>query len=217
MQGLDLRDGVTGLVVLARRDLHALWQQVSDAAQAQTALHDILPALIDTYGAAAATLAADWYDEARAKADIAGRFTAIPADITETGVHALVGWATQTASDFTAFQSLIEGGTQRRIANFSRGTVMGSAVQDPKARGWQRVGDGECAFCAEIIARGNVYQSEDTATFGAHDHCMCSAVPAWGGRPVPVKPYTPSLKFRSDEARAAQNKRTREWLKGVGH
>lgn len=208
MQGLDLRDGVRGLTIHARRDLSKLWRQVSEAAAAEVALHDVLPALIDTYGAAAATLAADWYDTAREKADVAGRFRAIPADIRDTGAHALIGWALTEATDYQAFQTLVEGGMDRRIANFSRGTITGSSVADPKARGWQRVGTGECSFCRMLIARGAVY-SEATADFASHDHCHCSAVPAWNGRPVPVKPYTPSNRDTTDADRA----RVREYLR----
>lgn len=207
MQGLDLRDGVSGIVIHARRDLNSLWHQVSDAAAARVALHDILPALIDTYGAAAATLAADWYDEARAKAGVGGRFTAIPADIQDTGAHALIGWALTEAHDYTTFRTLIEGGVERRVANFSRLTVTGSAVADPKARGWQRVGSGECHFCAMLIGRGAVY-SEATADFAAHDHCRCSAVAVWTGHALPVKPYTPTTRNVTDADRA----RVREWI-----
>lgn len=207
MQGLDLRDGVSGLVVHARRDLNHLWQQVSEAAAAEVALRDILPALIDTYGAAAATLAADWYDEARAKAGIAGRFTAIPADIRDTGAQALIGWALDEAQDYTTFRTLVEGGTERRIANFSRLTVTTSAVEDPKAVGWQRVGSGECTWCRMLISRGFVY-TESTANFAAHDHCRCSAVPAWGGRAHPVKPFTPSLRGTSK----ADQQRAKAWI-----
>lgn len=151
------------------------------AAQSETVLRDVLPDLIDTYGAAAGTLAADWYDDLREKREIPGRFTAIPADIPDAGAQALVGWALAEVADpqdVTAFRSLIEGGTQRRIANFSRQTVMGSAVADPKARGWQRVGAGECDFCAMLIGRGAVY-SEASADFQSHDHCNCGAEPAW--------------------------------------
>lgn len=207
MQGLDLRDGVTGLVGFARRDLAALWGQVRTAAEAQTALRDILPGLIDTYGLAAASLAADWYDELRDKTGVAGRFRAIPADIKDTGAQALIGWAATEASDLEGFQGLILGGTQRRIANFSRGTITGSSVADPKATGWQRVGSGECAFCAMLIGRGAVY-TEATADFASHDHCNCSAVPAFGGHSRPVKPFTPSTRNSSDADRA----RVRAWL-----
>jgi hypothetical protein len=42
-----------------------------------------------------------------------------------------------------------------------------------------------------LIGRGAVY-SEAGADFASHDHCNCSAVPAFGGQPRPVKPYTVS-------------------------
>lgn len=203
MRGLDLRDGVQGLVVFAQRDLDALWRQVRDAAEAQTALNDVLPALIDTYGLAASALAAEWYDELRQKVGAKGRFTAIAADIKDTGAHALVGWAASKATDTSTMQELVLGGMQRRIANFSRQTVMDSSVADPGAHGWQRVGVGECTngFCDMLIARGAVY-SEATADFAAHDHCKCTAVPAFGGEPRPVKPFTPSLRTATPADRA---------------
>lgn len=207
LPGLDLRDGVKGLAVLAERDIAVLWTQVSDPAQMTTALHDLLPALIDAYGAAAATVAANWYDEHRARADVGGSFTATPADIPDTGAHALIGWAASTATDTSALRTLITGGTQRRIANFSRATVTGSAVADPKATGWQRVGNGECAFCRMLIGRGAVY-TKASSDFASHDSCHCSAVPAWGGRKAPVRPFTPSTRGVTDADRA----RARAWI-----
>jgi hypothetical protein len=201
LPGLDLRDGVDGLATLASSDLDVLWRQVSTPAEAEAALRDVLPALIDTYGAAAGTLAADWYDEHRDMVDAKGNFRAFPADIPDTGAQSLVGWATSTATDYTAFQSLILGGMQRRIANFSRLTVVGSSVADPATSGWQRTGSGECTFCDMLIGRGAVY-SEATADFASHDHCRCSAVPAFKGKPQPVKPYTPSTRKSTDADRA---------------
>lgn len=209
LPGLDLRDGVMGLFGFARTDLDLLWRQVGDAAGARTVLHDVLPALVDTYGAAAAALAADWYDDLREKKGIGGRFGAIPADIPDSGTHALIGWALTEATDYAAFQSLILGGTQRRVANFSRFTVTGSSIADPKATGWQRTGSGGCTsgFCDMLIGRGAVY-TEATADFAAHDHCNCSAVPAFGGEPKPVKPFTPTNRNVTDTDRA----RARAWI-----
>lgn len=210
LPGLDLRDGVQGLVGLARRDLATLWRQVSTAAESEMALRDILPSLIDTYGIAAGTLAADWYDDAREKAGVGGSFTAIPADTEDPGTHALIGWALAEATDYAAFQSLVEGGMQRRITDFSRGTVMNSSVSDPRATGWQRTGSGECksGFCDMLIGRGSVYRTEESATFASHDWCKCSAVPAWGGQPIPVKPFKPSARQATDADRA----RVRAWI-----
>jgi len=212
LPGLDLRDGVKGLTRLASNDLNALWRQVRTAAEAETALRDILPALIDTYGLAAGTLAANWYDDLRDKVGAKGRFTAIPADITETGAQALVGWAGSKATDLEAMQALILGGTQRRIANFSRLTVSESSVADPGAVGWARIGSGECAFCAMLIGRGDVY-SESSADFAAHDHCNCSAYPVLkGAEPIPVKDYVKSAKNDGSDRAKADYARARDYI-----
>jgi hypothetical protein len=196
-----LRKGVAGLATLAFRDLNAAWRDAENTARAGAVLRDTLPAVIETYGAAAATLAADWYDESRDEAEVRRFFQATPATIEQIGADSLIAWATAEATDVNALRVLIEGGTQRRIANFSRLTVTESALADPAATGWQRVGAGSCAFCQMLISRGAVY-SEATADFASHDHCKCAAVPAWGGAPLPVKPYTPSAKKGSDADRA---------------
>jgi hypothetical protein len=196
-----LRRGVAGLATLAFRDLNAAWRDAENTARAGAVLRDTLPAVIETYGAAAATLAADWYDESRDEAEVRRFFQATPATIEQIGADSLIAWATAEATDVNALRVLIEGGTQRRIANFSRLTVTESALADPAATGWQRVGAGSCAFCQMLISRGAVY-SEATADFASHDHCKCAAVPAWGGAPLPVKPYTPSAKKGSDADRA---------------
>ncbi len=62
---------------------------------------------------------------------------------------------------------------------------MQSAIADPEAAGWQRVGDGDsCGFCLMLISRGAVYTSE-SVKFGAHDWCNCQAGPSFG-RPSDV-------------------------------
>lgn len=171
-----LRNSVSKLVGYADRDLTALWREVSDAAQARTALMDVLPAIVETYGSAASTLAATWYDDVRAKAAVRGAFTAIPIEATDRGAQALAGWATSTATDMPSLQVLVLGGIQRRIADHMRGTITGSSVADPQAKGWAREGAGECEFCQMLIGRGAVY-TEATADFASHDHCGCQAVP----------------------------------------
>lgn len=168
---------------------------------------DVLPAIVETYGAAAATLAATWYDEARAKAAVKGAFAAIPVEAGDRGAQALAGWATTTGTDIDAIRVLVLGGLQRRIGDAARETVMGSAVADPQAQGWQRQAFGGCEFCQMIAGRGVVF-SEASADFASHDACRCVAVPAFDGHPRPVKPYTPSLRNASDADRA----RVREYL-----
>lgn len=211
MAGTQLRSHVATLTTLANRDLTTLWQHVSTAVEAHQALQDVLPALIDQYGAAAGTVAAEWYDALRTKLAVRGRFTAIPAEATDQGAQALAGWATTQAVDMDSMLTLVQGGVQRRIANVARLTVTDSTIQDPAADGWQRVGSGECAFCSMLIGRGVVF-SEASADFASHDHCKCSAVPAFGGLPRPVKPFTPSQRKRSEATRSKDNERARKWI-----
>lgn len=205
-QLLSLRDGVAELTDEAVKDLAVVWRSVEKAVDAGAALNDILPSLISEYGMAASAMAAEWYDNLREKMAVRGSFRADPFHIADSGTDALVGWALREATDYSSFQSLILGGTQRRIANFARGTVTTSSVADPGAHGWQRVGSGECDFCEMLLGRGAVY-SEASADFAAHDHCKCAAVPAFGGQPRPVKPFTPSVRHsEADQARA------RDWI-----
>lgn len=203
----ELRKGQEALSRLAANDMAAMWRQVSNAVEARTALRDILPALVRTYGMAAASLAADWYDEAREIAAVSGAFTALPADLGASGADALALWATEHGTDIDSIKALTEGGLSRRISNYSRQTVMGSALADPAADGWQRVGVGSCAFCAMLIGRGAVY-SESTVDFSSHDWCNCGAAPAFKGEPRPVKPYTPGPRHGSE----ADMERAKDWI-----
>ncbi len=214
-QALRHRRDRDDLVDIALRDVGLLFRQFDTAEALREALMDLLPQLYAIYGAAVATLSADWYDDIREADEVRGRFTAIPAELkTDAGTDELARWGIgplfQPEPDPASARSLVEGGLQRRIADVSRQTIMGSSIADPAAVGWQRVGQGGCTsgFCDMLIGRGAVY-SEATADFAAHDHCRCSAVPAWGGQPQPVKPYTPSLRNVSDADRA----RAREYLR----
>lgn len=213
----SLRAETKGLVRLADRDLARLWRLVSQGTSAEVALRDLLPAIIREYGEAGAAMAADWYDDQRAKVEAKGRFSAIPAVADDRGAQALVGWALFEAQDDQTLQALILGGVQRRISDHVRSTITGSSVADPGARGWQRVGVGECAFCAMLISRGAVY-SEASADFASHDHCNCSATPAWRDEPVPVKPYTRSARYvEDDEKRARENAKLRDYIEARGY
>lgn len=204
----ELRQALADLNVLASRDLGRIFRALQEGDNAAEALHDILPGLIDSYGSAANALAADWYDDLRESKGIGGRFAAIPADVQDTGAHALVGWALDTATDDGSLVALLEGGVQRRVVNFGRFTVMESSIADPRSDGWQRLGQGaNCTFCDMLISRGAVY-SESSADFGSHDHCNCVAVPAFKGEPREVKEYAPSVRDSTDAERAS----VRAWI-----
>lgn len=205
------------LVRLANVDLEVLWRQVDDAIVARELLADILPALTEVYGSAAGSLAADWYDEVRAENEIRGRFSAIVAELPpREQTDSLAVWAVSdlfTAEpQFARALDNAQGGLQRLIADMGRQTVTGSTLSDPGARGWMRQTAGGCGFCQMIASRGAVY-SEATVNFGSHRNCRCVAVPAWGGVPNPVAPYTPTERDVTD----ADRRRTRAWMRENGY
>jgi hypothetical protein len=175
----SLRSETTGLVRLANRDLTALWRLISQGAAADTALHDLLPGIIVEYGAMGAAVAADWYDDQRAKVGARGSFAAFPLEADDRGAHALVGAALAQAQDDSTLKTLILGGVQRRVADHVRLTVANSAVADPAAHGWVRVGTGACksGWCDQYLD-GEV-RTVAGYDFPAHDHCNCSVIPAF--------------------------------------
>lgn len=69
------------------------------------------------------------------------------------------------------------GAMARLVLDAGRETVTQTIKSDPKARGWERVlGGGGCDFC-QMLA-GRIYP-RDNADFDAHDHCGCTAEPAY--------------------------------------
>jgi hypothetical protein len=200
----------------AQIGLSGVWVTGS-AETVRDALEAALPDLVALYGSAAASLAADWYDESRDQARVDGRFQAIVADLPDLGAtEALAGWGTgplfQAEPDMEAARSQVEGGFQKIVGDMHRDTVIRSLSADPQAKGWIRQTTGKsCNFCVMIAARGAVY-SAHTANFSSHNHCDCIAVPAWGD-PVDVVPYVPSQRFREQSQRDANNARIREFLR----
>ena len=176
MAQATLRRETAKIVTLADADLTRLWRLVDAGASAETALRDLLPAIVTEYGQVGAALAAEWYDEQRLKAGVGRRFVAEPIAATDRGSQALVGWALTEANDDAALKTLILGGVQRRILDHSRLTVTQAAVRDPSSEGWVRVGQGECAWCQQYldgVVRTVAYD------FPAHDNCNCEAVVAF--------------------------------------
>lgn len=213
------------LITAALEALAGAWVD-GDPNEIRDALAAALPDLAATYGGAAATLGADWYDEMREAADVSGRFRAIAADLPDQGrLDSLVGWGTQPLFEPADFVSLDEfvpdldaakarvgGGFQRIVGDADRDSVMGSLRRDPKAAGWRRQTTGaSCKFCIGIAARGAVFSAR-TANFASHDNCDCICIPVIGNDFRNVLPYTPAQRFRTQGQRDANNARIREWL-----
>ncbi len=217
----EAREALVGLTALARGDLEAAWRQVAglDAVQVRDALMDVLPAIGDDYGLAAAAVAADWYEDVRDEAGAPGYFRADPAEgVTRERWDALARWGVEplfvAEPSRTAALALLTGGMQRTIADRHRLTIVDNSIRDPAASGWSRVGvGGSCGFCRMLIDRGHVY-TEAGVTFRSHDHCNCAATPSFASNvtKVSTEPYRQSKRVRSDATKARDNERAREYI-----
>lgn len=170
------------LTTQAQKDLRILWRDFSSPDQARTMLMRTLPKLVTAYGYGAATLGADYFDNARTEAAIRGSFRAAPVAPAEQGAlevlaRVAVGPLFGAKPDAKSALTLALGGVQRHIANADRETVRLASVEDKRA-GWVRVGNGGCEWCQGFLD-GEVHYTEGY-DFNAHDHCNCSAEPVFG-------------------------------------
>lgn len=205
-----LSSSLEAAVALALAELADMWS-LAPAVLAVT-LMDVIPAAVDTFGIATAALAADWYDELRDHAEIAGNYRATVPPLDSRGGYELAGWAVQMLDgpepNVEGARTRAEGGLQKRMANAANLTVTTATTEDPQARGYmRRTNVGACTFCVMVASRGGVY-TRASSTFACHENCYCEAVPAWGGKARPVDDYKPSDRPQS----AADRARVRKWI-----
>jgi hypothetical protein len=184
------RRDLNELVRLAQSDLrvvfdrHSRWTGSADgemaAADPEATRDDLLvvmPRLIAVYGAAAATLAADFYDDLRDEEGLSGpRFIAAPAELPDDGrADTLVRWGVGAlfaeAADWATSFNNTAGGLQRVIADADRSTITQSSTEDRRSPGWERSTSGGCTWCDSLAG------AHTGPDFGSHDHCGCIAVP----------------------------------------
>lgn len=159
-------------------------------------------ALVDQYGSASASLAADYYEAERVAARVTGRFTVPLADRPPNEqVDNSLRWATKDvwerdpedpATTDAQLQPLdvrleqaekkAEAVAQKLVTDQGRGTVQEAVRRDSQATAWARTAAlGACAFCKLLVTRRAVYK-QDTADFRAHDGCHCGVVPVFRGQ-----------------------------------
>jgi hypothetical protein len=197
----DHQETQAGLAVLAAREVASAWRliQLGDLRTTLPRFAAAVAALVQRYGLASASLAADYYDSARAAAGISGRFTVMPADPPGLDqVEAEVGWATRVLwsaePDTESARTMVTGAADRMVLDTGRATISDAVQSDRAARGWARVPEaGCCAFCAMLATRGAVYKTEQTADFRAHDHDRCHIEPVFGQ-------YEPTAQVREWQA-----------------
>ena len=180
---------VQRMVQWAIRDINRLIARVdmTDPDAARDALQAELPTLISVWGEAAATVAAEYFEELID----APAVLADPVD--SEVVEGMVGWAVgplygelaprvdengepvlddsgepivdKIPPDPAKAQRNILGASQRHIQDTGRNTIRYSAENTPGV-GWARVlrGEENCAWCVVMASRGAVFQSRQTAS-----------------------------------------------------
>lgn len=205
---LDARvDGLESVVATALGDLAGWLDTLGEDVPPEVVLEllrQVSPAVVQSYGDVAATLAADWY--MRVRPEGAGRFTAAPtapASI-ERQVDDLVSWAARpliVEGDRAAAFSLLAGGVQRLVAAHDRETVTAAATADPAATAWvRRTSADACAFCAYMaVAMDPARDREDVHKY--HDRCRCVPVPLFSADDDVMQPRRDDYQGAVDEAR----------------
>ena len=119
-QAREHRRTLNLLIRQAHLDLRILFNRHNDPDRLRDTLLEGLPVMVDMYGTAAGTLAADFYDDLRDDEDIGGRYRATPAELPDSGrAETLARWGVGAAfaGDLLTAFSNTAGGLQRVIAD----------------------------------------------------------------------------------------------------
>lgn len=147
---------------------------------ARDALLEFVPLLTEQYGAVAATLAADWYEELRGASGAAGRFRAVttasvPPGAVSAKVRFLAGQLWTPEPDAMLGGLLLA--TDKYVKQPGRDTMASNAKREGVR--WARVPTGAktCSWCLILASRDAVYSSKETAAgHKYHGSCDCVAV-----------------------------------------
>lgn len=171
------------IVALASRDLARLWPRVDWASdKAVNAVTTVYRAIVSRYGAASASIAAEYYDDLRARQQLSTGYRAVPADpVPEAQVVKIVESAFQgrshvrvveldddaaAAADHVTVttselpiaervQTRLESSLSKLVQQPARDTIAENVAADPAGPTWIRVPTGEttCEFCIMLASR----------------------------------------------------------------
>lgn len=201
------QSAVGDLSTLTIAELVAFWQSLDtdNAVGAASDMREFVPDLIDTYAPMSAEIAATFYDDSRAKADVKAGFFASIFTRPNPKLQDMIGWAvaplfrtatrdeaphvggslvTVPAPDPTLALSRLSSGVQLEVADAARETIERNADDDPEiARFARHASANACAFCALMATRGAVYRTAASAGNGNkyHANCHCVAYPVFVG------------------------------------
>lgn len=169
-----------------------------------------VPGILEVYSEAAASLAADHYDDLRETAGAASAYrTAVVVDFREEQIRRGLLWSTrpliESADGLAVVESRLASVVTLETARPYRDTMLTNTRADPSAVGWTRhVNLDGCRFCRMLAGRGAVYRAE-SARFASHPHCSCTAAPVFRGEAIgaeaSVLQYVASQRRRTPEQR----------------
>lgn len=140
-----------------------------DPAKLAKLLAELLPEVTDPFGSAAASLAADFYEELRiASAATAPMQTTLAAPAAQGQVDAMARWSVGPLFGADPAPGLVlarlTGSLSRLVADQHRKTVEANIDADPEAPSYARHASANaCAFCAMLATRGPVYRTAASA------------------------------------------------------
>ncbi|MFF9624276.1 hypothetical protein [Streptomyces griseosporeus] len=203
------RRAQTALIRLLLRDMRGLRRLLVAGRLQQTAPAwiEAVRSLVDQYGAAAASLAANAFEDQRDAAGIRRRATVRPAGAPPVDkVEASLRWALKDiwdGGDLDTAHRKAEGAAQKLVLDQGRETLRQAVRQDRDAVAYARAAAlGACAFCKLMASRGAVYKTAGTAGREAderfsgdasvvkfHDNCHCTIVPVFRGQQFRLSPH----------------------------
>lgn len=151
----------------------------------------VLQGIIGTFGDAAASLAAEWYDAqmeyAGAKLDAAITVTTLSQESLKARSKALAAFCQQGKLD--RLVNLTGTIVDNEVRNNLNATILANAKRDrKKGVRFARVTTGleTCTFCMMLASRGAVYHSRKSAgEFDHwHDNCHCKVIPSYEADPM---------------------------------
>lgn len=173
----DLQKALGGLHEMAGDTLNNFWRTLgltpgkeltlAEIDTARAALLEFMPMLTEQYGAKAASIAADWYDELRLVARVPGVFTSEVGGVIEARyVQSRVrfGASHLHAGAYDQYLAFLQGAVTGWVTEAFSNTIQRNSYRDPNSVGWARKPEpGACKFCLMLASRGAVYGSAGSA------------------------------------------------------
>lgn len=160
---------------------------------ARNSIIEYMQHLVDAYGDAAATLAADFYNEIAEKAGVEASDALLADRVSDRSIANSVRYGAKSifgeTVDAETFARSCAASLERYVKQQANETMIKNAVRDGGAGvKFARVPRGAetCAFCMMLAGRGFVYANSKTAGEFKHfhDHCDCKVIAGFGDAAV---------------------------------